>query len=310
MSKQNDALNPDPWLQAMRAGDFESAWQHCDQVLAGRAGKPCWHLPRHFQFIWNGGPLHGRIVLVRCYHGLGDTIQFIRYMPVLRSIAGKVIVWAQPKLTGLLRGVDGIDEILPLHDGSPEAHYDADVEIMELPHIFRTRFDTIPSTIPYIKVFPEVNRAGKSEFAVGLAWRAGDWDDHRSVPYALLEPLKRVAGVSFYIVQPGARAAGWDDGFGTYQGEFGLEEYAGQLLGLDLLISIDSMPVHLAGALGVPVWTLLQANADWRWMDELDYSPWYPGMRLFRQAKQNDWGPVIRQVADELMKLVREKNLI
>src|SRR5688572_4769011 len=110
----------DDWTLHMRRGEFEAAWKVSDRVLRARAGVPCEHLPRHFQYFWDGQPLDGKRVLVRCYHGLGDTIQFIRYAPLLRSRAREVIVWAQPKLIPLLRSVPGIDLLLPLHDGAPD----------------------------------------------------------------------------------------------------------------------------------------------------------------------------------------------
>ena len=143
---------PGSWEYHMRQGNFEAAWQCADATLKSRAGLPCWHLPRHFQYIWDGSPLEGKRVLIRCYHGLGDTIQFIRYAPLVKPIAKKVMVWMQPKLIPLLQSVHGIDQLLPLHDGTPDVVYDVDVELMELPHIFRTTLCTVPATIPYLHV--------------------------------------------------------------------------------------------------------------------------------------------------------------
>src|SRR4051812_44087459 len=113
----HDAHHRDPshaWIRHMRSGRFEAAWEVSDAVLRARAGTLCWHLPRHEQYVWDGRPLAGKRVLVRCYHGLGDTIQFIRYAPLLKSIAAEVSVWAQPPLIPLLRTVRGIDRLLPL----------------------------------------------------------------------------------------------------------------------------------------------------------------------------------------------------
>lgn len=283
----------------MRQGKYETAWDHCDQVLQSRAGKLCWHWPRHLQYIWKGEPLNGKRVLVRCYHGLGDTIQFIRYAPLLKSVASEVIVWAQPKLLRLLQSVQGIDRLIPLHDGTPEAAFDVDVEIMELPYIFRSTIDTIPAAIPYLHIDKKpLQNNGRPN--VGLVWRAGDWNENRSIPFALMRTLAELKHINFHILQPGAIEAGWDNTFGIYHGELDVYDYAQLIAGLNLLISIDSMPVHLAGALGVPVWTMLQAEADWRWMDQLEYSPWYPTMRLFRQHSPGKWEPVIRRIAEEL----------
>src|SRR3954464_3188991 len=117
------------WMRHMRRGDFARAWEVSDEVLRGRAGESCDFLPRHFQWVWRGEPLEGKRVVIRCYHGLGDTIQFIRYAPLLRQIAARVTVWAQPALLDLLGTAEGIDELLPLHDGDPGTDYDVDVEV-------------------------------------------------------------------------------------------------------------------------------------------------------------------------------------
>ncbi|MGV3585716.1 MAG: glycosyltransferase family 9 protein [Adhaeribacter sp.] len=309
MSQDNQEDSSDFWISKMRQGAFVEAWQFSDKVLESRAGKPCWHWPRHFQYIWDGRSLEDKRVLVRCYHGLGDTIQFIRYAPLLKAIATKVIVWAQEPLIPLLETVAGIDEILPLHDGTPEADYEADVEIMELPHIFRTTVATIPQQIPYLHVSPRLLAPANGQIAVGLVWKAGDWNSQRSIPFNYLAPLTNIKGINLYILQADAESAGWQEGFGINPGAFSLYEFAQIIKGLDLLISVDSMPVHLAGALGVPVWTLLHAEADWRWMEDREDSPWYPTMRLFRQAQSGDWENLIVRVAGELENLVQTKTL-
>lgn len=290
------------WMHHMLRGEFEEAWKFSDQVLKSRAGKPCWHLPRHLQYVWDGSSLEGKKVLVRCYHGLGDTIQFIRFAPLIKAIATKVIVWAQPPLIQLLESAEGIDQLLPLHDGMPEVEYDVDVEVMELSHIFRTTVATLPSKIPYLHVEPKPLSSNNQNLSVGLVWRAGDWDQRRNIPFSLLAPLAQIEGVQLYILQAGAASAGWQQGIGIHPGEFSLYNYARVVSGLDLLISVDSMPVHLAGALGVPVWNLLHAEADWRWMEKRLDSPWYPTMRIFRQQHQGNWEPVINQVSIELEK--------
>ena len=290
----------------MRRGAFEEAWKISDADLKARAGKPCWHLPRHFQYIWNGTSPQGRRVLVRCYHGLGDTIQFIRYAPLLKEMAEEVMVWAQPRLLPLLATMPGIDKLLPLHDGTPDVAYDVDVEVMELPHLFRTTVQTIPSRFPYLHVSPKPLPAHNKKLAVGLVWRAGDWDEQRSMPFSAFYPLAGVPNVNFYILQSDPKGAGWDESFGINPEELDLLDYARNIKGLNLLISIDSMPVHLAGALGVPVWTLLQAEADWRWMNDRTDSPWYPTMRLFRQQHPGDWAGVMQNVVLELGRLAAQ----
>ncbi len=301
------SLSPNPgehWEYFMKRGDFESAWKISDEIMHARAGESCFHLPRHQQWVWKGEPLENRRVLVRCYHGLGDTIMFIRYAPLLQEIAREMTFWAQPELLPLLRTARGIDRLLPLHDGTPEIGYDVDVESMELPHVFRHTQETLPATVPYLHVDP-VPLEKKGGKAIGLAWRSGDWNGERSVPFPLLAPLGKIPGLVLHIVQRGSGLREFRDGFGVLSGSDDLYETARVIRGLDLLISVDTMLVHLAGALGVPVWNLLQAEADWRWMENREDSPWYPTMRLFRQEKDGEWEPVIKKVEVELRKPVK-----
>lgn len=283
----------------MRRGEFEAAWKLADAALHARAGVPCWHLPRHFQYIWDGRPLTAKRVLIRCYHGLGDTLQFIRYAPRVKAIAAEVVVWAQPELIALLRTMRGIDRLLPLHDGTPEVEYDADVELMELPHVFRTTLSTIPSEVPYLHA-DAAPLEDDGRLKVGLVWHAGDWDPRRSIPFALFAPLARHPGITLHILQRGPALAERHDGVGVISSSDDVCELARVLRALDLLISVDTMPAHLAGALGLPVWNLLHTDADWRWMKKRDDSPWYPTMRLFRQERLGDWEPVIAGVMAEL----------
>ena len=301
-----------PWTRHMRAGDFTAAWEVSDAVLAARreAGfPPVWDQPRHLQSIWNGESLADKRVLVRCYHGLGDTVQFIRYAPPLRAVAREVIVWTQPALVPLVQTVPGLDRVLPLHDGAPEAEFDADLEIMELPYVFRSTVDTLPARVPYLYVeaAADFSRA-PGRRAVGLVWRSGEWDARRSVPAGLLaEMLGSVPGVDWHLLQRGSALAEMPPGFGRVSGSDDPFQAARTMRALDLVISVDSFPAHLAGALGVPVWTLLPAPADWRWLADRTDNPWYPTMRLFRQdpARPGDWRLVLANVAAALRGIVQ-----
>ena len=280
------------WVKRARRGDFEGAWTLSDRILA--RGQLCDHTsPRHHQQVWDGTPLAGRRVLIRCYHGLGDTVQFVRYAPMVRAVAREVIVWAQPALLDLLSPVAGIDRLLPLHDGSPEATYDVDVEVMELPFVFRTTLDTIPRACPYLQARPLPLPGDRPR--IGLVWRAGAWEQRRSIAFAQLAPLMELRGCSWFQLQHEAEPderhrdlAVVDTGDVAQTARF--------MSDLDLVITIDSLPAHLAGALGAPVWTLLTTPADWRWMTDRTDSPWYPTMRLFRQRDAGEWRPVIEDV--------------
>jgi hypothetical protein len=290
------------WFREMRRGDWEAAWRASDAILRAHAGVDCWHRPRHEQWVWDGTPLDGKRVLVRCYHGLGDTLQFIRYLPKVRAIAAETIVWAQPALIPLLRTADGIDRLEPLHDGAYEGEHDVDVEVMELAHVFRSTPGTLPATVPYLHAAPApLPRDGR--LAVGLVWRAGDWDERRSLPFSLLQPLAELPGIDLHVLQRGPALDECPPAWGTRSGCDDVLQAARVMRALDLVITVDSMPAHLAGALGVPVWTLLIHDADWRWMEGRGDTPWYPTMRLFRQPAPGEWAPVVRRVADELRAL-------
>jgi hypothetical protein len=291
----------DPWMRHMRRGEFARAWEVSDRVLRERGGTPCWHLPRHVQHIWDGRAVDGRRVLVRCYHGLGDTIHFIRYAPLLKARGCEVLVWAQPALLPLLEHARGIDRLTPLHDGEVGVEYDVDVELMELPHVFRTTLETLPADVPYIHVHP-ASLPGGGALKVGLVWRAGDWAEHRSIPFLELAPITSVP-VTWYVLQgyPGLHERPSD--FGTVVGATDILELARAIRSLDLVITIDSLAAHLAGALAASVWTVLATDADWRWMIDRDDSPWYPTMRLFRQERPGEWAPVVQRVARELERL-------
>jgi hypothetical protein len=288
----------DAWMACMRRGDFARAWDISDRVLESRRKTSCWHLPRHEQYIWDGTPFDDRDVLVRCYHGLGDTLQFARYLPALRARARRVALWVQAPLIPLVGTIEPAVALAPLHDGDPGTPHDIDVEIMELPYAFRTTLDTLPRAVPYIHV-ERARLPAATGPRVGLVWRAGDWAEHRSIPFARLAPLVALP-VSWYVLQGWPGLAERPAGFGVVAGEHDLHELACVMRALDLVITVDSLAAHLAGALGVPVWTLLHAGCDWRWMVDRDDSPWYPTMRLFRQRREGDWDDVVARVARAL----------
>lgn len=299
MSEEDAKGIPDLWTTRMLSGDFASAWRVSDEVLHTRAGKPCWQLPRHQQYVWDGRPLNGKRVLIRCYQGLGDTLQFIRFAPLVRAIAAETIVWAQPALIPLLRTVPGINRLLPLHDGVPELEYEVDVELMELAHVFRTTLDTLPPGPPYLHVPAAHSSREPNRLEIGVVWSAGDWDPRRNVPVSALVSHLAGEGVRIHSLQRGRAADEWQPEWGCSSGNDAPEKTAAVMRALDLVITVDSMTAHLA----VPVWTLLRADADWRWMRGRDDSPWYPTMRLFRQEREGDWSRPLRRVAASLHSL-------
>lgn len=286
------------WVRCMKAGDFEGAWMISDEALSSTSPSFNDNRPLHLRKVWNGQPLEGKRVLVRCYHGLGDIIQFSRYIPMVKRISAEVSIALPPSLVELFFGAEWMSGVRLLAGVTASYGSDVEIEIMELAHVFRTTEKTIPP-IPPLKVEP-VQIPRDERLAVGIAWRAGTWDDRRSIDFDELWPLQRVSGISLFSIQLEPYAAGWHDDLGTAPHAKGVFRTAQLIQRFDLIISVDTMTAHLAGALGKPVWTLLQADADWRWMRGTTESPWYPTMRLFRQQHPEDWAAVIEQVIQEL----------
>ena len=284
------------WVAAMRAGDWDAAWRINDRVLAARdvATRDDPTLPYHLRWVWDGTPPAGRSTLVRCYHGLGDTLLFARYLPLLREQgAARVTVEAQPELAPVLRTLPGVDEVVPFQLAAPLPPAPCTLEIMEIAHVLRVP----PPAPPYLAAPgapPEM-----PPLRVGLCWQAGQWDPARSLPLALLAPLARLPGVALVSLQrgPAAEAALAPDAppfLNPRDRSLDMLATATLIAGLHLVVTVDTMVAHLAGALGRPAWVLLQRDPDWRWPHGPDASPWYPTLRLARQHEEGDWtGPVL-----------------
>lgn len=289
----------------MRAGAFDLAWSITDRDIAQLriSGAPRHTGPRHLQRIWRGEALAGRI-LVRCYHGLGDTIQFARFLAALRRRVDEVILWCQPELIPVMAGIEGVDRALALHDGDVGVDYDAEIEIMELAHALRVSGAEIAGPVPYIRygARPSALRSRDAgvPLRVGLVWQAGNWDERRSIRAAELSPLAGIAGVELVSFQRGSAAQEAPLIPARDASTPHLGELAARLCRLDLVITVDTMLAHLAGALGLRTWTLLHADCDWRWPRHGERTVWYPTMRLFHQDGPGQWTAAIERVRARL----------
>jgi hypothetical protein len=296
----------------MRAGDWEEAWRQTDRIELPRrwaqAHKAFVRGPQHLK--WDGTAFAGRSVLIRCEHGLGDTLQFIRFVPRISQIVREVHLLVQPQLLALLQGAPGLGQVRNAWTDEPPPAHDVEIEIMELAYALRVRIDGVPPPYPYLR-----ERVGQSpvdlpndeRLRVGLLWAASDWDDTRSIPLAALEPLLAIQRAQFFSLQQG-RAA--HDPLLARLPIVSLSRHTSEvaaaaavMLQLDLVITVDGMPAHLAATLGRPTWTLLKHEADWRWMDDRSDTPWYPAMRLFRQPSPGDWEGAVKAAARALSML-------
>ncbi|MBW7969585.1 hypothetical protein HYH08_09100 [Bradyrhizobium sp. BR 10289] len=285
----------------MRAGDFARAWAINARDFAAASHPPKHTGPRHLQRIWRGEPLADKHVLVRCYHGLGDTLQCLRFMRPLRDVARSVTVWCQAGLLPMVECTAGVDRALALHEGTPGADFEVDIEIMEVPQALRVGREQIEMRTPYLTLPPRSASASVDceSLAVGLVWKVGQWDKRREISTDLLSHLA-APGVELYslqedaaleeLTQIGARDISTPD----------IATLGHLLRRLDLVICVDTMVAHLAGALGCEAWVLLHADCDWRWPSSGGRSLWYPSLRLFRQKTAGDWSAVIPELREAL----------
>jgi len=267
---------------------------------------------------WDGAPNPKATVLLFGEQGLGDTLQFIRYVPLVHERVGRVVVECQPSLVPLLARIKEIDQLIPR--GSPLPPCDAQAPLLTVASIVGTDLHTIPRNVPYLTADPQREARWREvlqqhpEFRVGVVWRGNPrhrLDKLRSFDALHLTALAAVPGVRLFSLQKGVGSGDVAKiaqrvpivDLGPQIQDF--EDTAAVLKNLDLLVCCDSAPAHLAGAMGLPVWMPLQYSPDWRWLLDREDTPWYPTMRLFRQAESDRWQPVFDRVAEELQALVK-----
>lgn len=282
----------------MRAGDYDCAWGLSDQDLRNRdpARRDDPARPYHLRWVWDGRPYDGRHCLVRCYHGLGDTIQFARFLPRLAAQVASLVVEAQPCLIGLLERMAGLEgrgiRFVPFDPARPLPPAECDIEITELP--FALRMTPGETATCYLTA----GRAILPRGVIGLCHGAGDWDMDRSIPPDLFAPL--CLGSRCIALTPGAIAL---DVLNPGGCPLDMEITAALVAACELIVTVDTMIAHLAGALGKPTWLLLKAEPDWRWPTREQATPWYPSMRLYHQTRAGDWRDPMAQVAHDLSAL-------
>ncbi|HET6249600.1 MAG TPA: tetratricopeptide repeat protein [Tepidisphaeraceae bacterium] len=305
-------------LSLLARGEFEKGWleyewrRHLPADLSLHRSFP--------QPEWNGGSVDGRTVLVIAEQGLGDTLQFVRYVPLLARRGAKVVLECQPRLRPLLQSVDGLSAIVA--HGEPLPRFDTHARLMSLAGIFGTRLGNIPAATPYLRADARriqqwKSRLPEKSFNIGIAWQGNPTfpgDRSRSIPLRHFAPLAAVPGVRLFSLQKNAgaeQAAALDDQFqltefspALDEGCGAFEDTAAVIMSLDLVITSDTSMAHLAGALGRPVWVGLCFGCDWRFLRNRDDSPWYPTMRLFRQTDTRDYEAVLDRVRGELLRLI------
>lgn len=306
-------------------GQYEMGWAAYESRYNMSAFKP--NVPNVKERLWDGSPLNGRRLLVHVEQGFGDTIQFVRYLPMLQErlgTGGKIIFLCEPETYRLLGTVEGVDEIYHIREKDVQIVYDVQVPLLSLPHRFGTRVESVPSSVPYVKV-PDaakrdqpLPRTDKAMVKAGIVWtgRPTHSDNlYRSIPLEELSSLFDIEGVDFHSLQIGngvsdfKAIAGNRDNLFDHSDEIkDFADTAAILSELDVLVSVDTAVCHLAGALGKDVWTMVPFGGEWRWLRNREDTPWYPTMRLVRQRILGDWGMVIERIREGLEGAVQTRR--
>lgn len=301
-------------------GDYAGGWRQYE--WRWKTDQLGWDRSKDDAPFWLGdGDVAGRTIVVRAEQGLGDALQFCRYVPDLAARGARVILAAHPSLERLLSRLDGVSEVVSRDDALPP--HDLQVDLLSLPLALGAGPE--PMTGAYLHPDPARVAAWAARLGedgrrrIGLCWAGGvrpgqvlaqGIDGRRSLSLEAFAPLADLPGLSFYSLQKGPpaeqlaalRAQGWTgpeiiDLTADLQD---FDETAALIANLDLVISCDTAVAHLAGGLGAPVWVLNRFDACWRWLDGRDDSPWYPSARLFRQPRPGDWTAVIKAVHQAL----------
>jgi hypothetical protein len=311
-------------LTLLLTGDYAEGWTQYDFR----------HQLHHFKSRrapdtpeWQGEPLASKSIYVYAEQGFGDTIQFVRYLPLLVSRGAAVTLAVQPKLIPLLSGFtsDLAEAVTIVPLGEISATFDFQCALMSLPRGFGTTLANIPTAVPYLTADPALvarwrQRIGETGFKIGISWQGSpiyDADRRRSIPLREFAPL---------AATPGVRLISLQKGLGTEQMasvEFKVEtpdepfdaagafvDSAALMMSLDLVISSDTAIPHVAGALARPVFVALCRIPDWRWLLDRDDSPWYPTAKLFRQHTTGDWADVFVRMAADVLTMMRPPRAI
>ena len=304
------------WHQALTwltQGDMTRGWPEYEWRWKRKRARP----RRFREPLWDGGNLEGKTILLWCEQGLGDSLQFIRYAPMVKARGGNVLVECPDKLLALFFASPGlhIDQLVAQQSQLPP--FDLQIPLLSLPGIFGTRLHSVPAEVPYLATDEErvtewrdeLTGTAGDKFRIGIVWQGNPkhrWDRHRSFSLEYFQPLAGMPSVQLYSLQKGVPAedlAHFSRRHGLIDLSARLEDFtdtAAAMRNLDLVITCDSAPAHLAGALGVPVWIALSSMSDWRWLSQREDSPWYPTLRLFRQKRQGDWDDVFGRITAEM----------
>jgi tetratricopeptide (TPR) repeat protein len=301
-------------MTLLTQGEWAEGWREYEW----RWRTPAFTVPEYARGRgWDGSELHGRTIVLYAEQGLGDTVQFARYAALVRQRGGRVLLRCQDRLAPLLAGLRGLDGVVPRGQELPAV--DCAAALLSLPGLFGTTPADVPAAVPYLDADPARRARWRAWLdrhpgrKVGVCWQGNPEhpeDAKRSAPLAALAPLAGVGGVRLVSLQTthgleqlaeqGERLRVLDAALTADEQGEGFLELAALLRELHLVVSVDTVTAHLAGALGVATWLALPFLADWRWLRQREDTPWYPTMRLFRQPRPGEWDAVFSRMGESL----------
>jgi len=307
----------------LRHGRFAKGWDDYQWRLKTEKVKGTLLYGKPF---WQGEDFQGKTLLVQSEQGFGDSMQFVRYLPMVKARGGKVVLAEKPELIDLLGNLEGVDDLVDIRQLADRGvGYDLYVPLLNLPAIFNTDMDTIPIRLPYLfanesKVDHWCKAIGEDGFKVGIVW-AGDpihTNDHnRSCRLKDFMSLAKLKNVNLFSLQKGScvdQIKNWPSDIEPIedigQGFNDFSDTAAAIENMDLIISVDTSVIHLAGAMGKTAWLIIPYESDWRWMLDRQDSPWYPTVRIFRQKQHSGWEELFDRVADSLEDLIGSTTVI
>ena len=306
-------------MNYLKMGDFKRGFHYVDLKSDG-----AWRLGKNFAFnqealshidLWEGQSLEDKTILIYCEQGFGDNIQFVRYIPQVRELGGRIIFSCYDQLYNIFKNspiLKGVDVMKGASLNSLEL--DFKIPLLSLPRVLEATIDNIPHTDGYLsKTHCKDWNLSDEGMNVALVWESSGLATRRSIPLETILPLCELPNVNMVSIQKGSAMFDYRrnpdiknllPSLGERIKDF--SDTADILSQVDLLISTDTAPIHMGGALGIPTWGLLHFSADWRWFREKNYpdtSPWYESVRIYRQKEPANWGEVVERVKIDLKKI-------
>lgn len=302
------------------SGNFEEGWKEYEWRKKRKE-----FYPRNYSKpeLISGMEIKGKRILVYDEQGLGDSIQFIRFIPMLKQMGVDIILECNKQLLRIFKRITDSSALIERDvKNEPSVEYDFQIPLLSLPLYFNTTYETIPSEVPYI--FAEEELSNKmsehikceNQFKIGIVWGGNPnhtSDNKRSIPLSYFNRLLSIENVKLFSLQKGIPLKQVKENnfpivvLNDYLNDFA--DTAATIENLDLVITIDTSVAHLAGAMGKPVWLLLPFFPDWRWLLKRNDSPWYPSMKIFRQSEEGNWEPVFDEVVSELKKITNGNRM-